>query len=175
MEHRWWIVNFLKKRLNFWRCCNSEDNEHFLSQSNIFFLFQGRKRGYRIDRFSRNDWGTRTHRTPRHGEFFCWWNIVFLSCLCHSRTRVQLMTIATFCLLAIWVLKLLCELSRVWYFIFLRQKPRRVQLCHLLARQYICKELFIIQSRIANVLQRVGYARTTRYPGTRWLERRNRR
>lgn len=71
MEHRWWIVNFFKKRLNFWRCCNSEDNEHFLSQSKIFFLFQGRKRGYRIDRFSRNDWGTRTHRTTRHGEFFC--------------------------------------------------------------------------------------------------------
>lgn len=30
MEYRWWIVNFFKKRFNFWRCCNSEDNEYFL-------------------------------------------------------------------------------------------------------------------------------------------------
>ena len=34
-----------KKRLNFLRCCNSEDNEHFLSQSKIFFSFSRAKEG----------------------------------------------------------------------------------------------------------------------------------
>ena len=62
---------FKKKGLIFEDAVTVKITNIFLSQSKIFFLFQGRKRGYRIDRFSRNDWGTRTHRTTRHGEFFC--------------------------------------------------------------------------------------------------------
>lgn len=43
MEHRWWIMNFFKKRFNFWRCCNSEDNEHFYHNQRFFFFFKGER------------------------------------------------------------------------------------------------------------------------------------